>query len=281
MNNSTQNPIPRFTGLFIPVEILELEGLTTTDCMLLAWIDALQSKEMGGCYASNEHFCEKMGLKSNTITGIITKLEKMKLLKRASFDGRTRILVTCKENWFNPPSQSMSDVDLNQGGGGLKSRGGVDYNQGPSYIRDTSVDTSIEKEQEMRAEATQSSESSSSKSKVSEEALKTESEIINLMNAQNIPGWNAPKSHFLAHQCDILLRAGATYQQIILVVLWALESDWWGPKLFSTKTNPGTVIRKNFAEWFKSVKTPKRQGTDRRLRDSNNMPVENEHKHLF
>ena len=96
-----ETPNPRFVGLFIPAEILEIEELTTTDHMLLAWIDGLQSKEHGGCFASNEYFAKKLRLKENTVKILITKLVDLGLVERLSFDGRQRILRTCKEKWFS------------------------------------------------------------------------------------------------------------------------------------------------------------------------------------
>src|SRR5260221_5295255 len=142
--SSEKNPNPRFTGLFIPVEILEIEGLTHTDCMLLAWIDALYSKEHGGCYASNEYFVKKMKLKENTIKVLISKLEGKGLIERVSFNGRVRIIRACKEKWFNEKSQSTAEVDLNQPQTLNKiNRRGLLESTPPIY-RDNSIDKSIE-----------------------------------------------------------------------------------------------------------------------------------------
>lgn len=108
-------PKPRFTGIFIPAEILMREDLSSTDIMLLSWIDALQCEERGGCFASNEYFATKLKLKENTVKILISKLVDLGLVERVSFDGRTRILKSCKEKWFSRPySQSTADVDLNQ-----------------------------------------------------------------------------------------------------------------------------------------------------------------------
>lgn len=111
--NYSIKPNPRFVGLFIPVEILEMD-LTSTECMLLAWIDALKCEEHGGCYASNEYFCKKLHLKENTVKILISKLVDMGLVERVSFDGRQRIIRACKEKWFIKKSQSTSEVDFNQ-----------------------------------------------------------------------------------------------------------------------------------------------------------------------
>jgi hypothetical protein len=108
-------PNPRFTGIFIPVEILTMPGLTGTDVILLSWIDALYSEEYGGCFASNAYFVRKLGLKDNTVKILLAKLKKMGLIEQVSFDGRIRVLRACKENWFKKkPIESTSEVDLNQ-----------------------------------------------------------------------------------------------------------------------------------------------------------------------
>lgn len=94
------SPIPRarFTGIFIPVEILEMKELSPLEMMLLSWIDALQCKEKGGCFASNKYLAEKLNLKDKSVSEMITKLKKLNLIRQLSFDGRERILITY--TWF-------------------------------------------------------------------------------------------------------------------------------------------------------------------------------------
>lgn len=98
--SSEKNPTIRFTGLFIPAEILEIEELSSSECMLLAWIDALYCKEHGGCYASNEYFMTKLKIKESTIRAHISHLVELGLVERVSFDGRIRVIKACKEKWF-------------------------------------------------------------------------------------------------------------------------------------------------------------------------------------
>lgn len=86
------------------------------------------------------------------------------------------------------------------------------------------------------------------KPKLSEDAKNLQKEIEQLMKSKQST-WNAPNSHFLAHQCDILLKGGSTYQEILNVVLWALESKYWASALFSPKSNPGTILRTRFSQW--------------------------------
>lgn len=100
-----KNPVVRFTGIFIPVEILNMDELSSSECMLLSWIDALYSEEHGGCFASNEYFMKKLKIKESTVRAHISKLVELGLVERISFDGRTRIIRACKEKWFDENNQ--------------------------------------------------------------------------------------------------------------------------------------------------------------------------------
>jgi Helix-turn-helix domain len=86
------NPTPRFTGIFIPIEILEREDINAFDKVLLSWIDALYCKDHHGCFASNEYLANRLKVEPNTIAKIITKLRKLNLIEDISFDGRTRVI---------------------------------------------------------------------------------------------------------------------------------------------------------------------------------------------
>jgi hypothetical protein len=88
-------PTPRFTGIFIPVEVLELDSLSQGEMILLSWIHALYCKEAGGCFASNAYLAEKLKVKENTIVKQICKLRELGLVEDVSFNGRTRILKAC------------------------------------------------------------------------------------------------------------------------------------------------------------------------------------------
>lgn len=85
-------PSARFTGIFIPIEILENEDLNAFDKIVLSWIDALYCKEHHGCYASNEYIATRLKVEPNTIAKILTKLRKLNLIEDVSFDGRKRVI---------------------------------------------------------------------------------------------------------------------------------------------------------------------------------------------
>lgn len=90
--NKEQNP--RFTGVFIPVEILMMNELSSTDIILLSWIDALDDtkNKHGGCYASNQYLASIMHITEKRVQIIISKLKDLKLIKQISFNGRIRVL---------------------------------------------------------------------------------------------------------------------------------------------------------------------------------------------
>lgn len=107
-----QAPTPRFTGIFIPVEILEMEEITPLEQMLLSWIDALFCKERGGCFATNEYLSKRLRVKENTIAKSLTNLRKLGLIKDISFDGRHRVIKACISEYVEK-RQSNPALDLN------------------------------------------------------------------------------------------------------------------------------------------------------------------------
>ncbi len=81
------------TGLWIPVEI-EVLPLNLTEKVLLSEIVSLD--RVGECFASNEHFSKLLGVRSDSVSRLISKLKKAGYLKQVGFDGRRRrLLPTC------------------------------------------------------------------------------------------------------------------------------------------------------------------------------------------
>lgn len=78
------------TGLWIPVEI-ELLPLSLTEKVLLSEIVSLD--RVGECFASNEHFSKLLGVRSDSVSRLISKLKKAGYLKQIGFDGRKRKLL--------------------------------------------------------------------------------------------------------------------------------------------------------------------------------------------
>jgi DNA-binding Lrp family transcriptional regulator len=78
------------TGLWIPVEI-EVLPLSLTEKVLLSEIVSLD--RVGECFASNEHFSKLLGVRSDSVSRLISKLKKAGYLKQIGFDGRRRKLL--------------------------------------------------------------------------------------------------------------------------------------------------------------------------------------------
>lgn len=118
-SGGTCTPTPRFTGIFIPVEILEMSELTLLEQMLLAWIDALYCADRGGCFASNEYLASRLKVQENTIAKAITRLRSLGLIEDVAFDGRRRVIRALIGKFVDyrhsqkPQSQSNSALDLN------------------------------------------------------------------------------------------------------------------------------------------------------------------------
>ncbi len=83
-----------FKGVWIPKEIYLNKGLNWTDKILLIEITSLDGEK--GCFASNAHFAEFLGVKETAISKSISKLKKLGFIHQSSFDGRKRILKTGK-----------------------------------------------------------------------------------------------------------------------------------------------------------------------------------------
>lgn len=117
------NPSPRFTGIFIPIEILENPSLTLFEMMLLSIIDSLYCPKHRGCYASNAHLGKRAGnAQENTVVKSLTKLRRLGLIEDVSFDGRTRVIRALINKYVHEAqSQSYADWDKNPRGVGEKS----------------------------------------------------------------------------------------------------------------------------------------------------------------
>jgi hypothetical protein len=118
---------PRFTGLFLPAEIMQLEDLSFLEMILLGWIDALHKPEYGGCFASNKYLAERLKVKENTISKAISHLRDLKLIVDVFYDGRTRI-IRSNHHAYIAEVQSKGGLDKNPREGWIKIQGGLDKN---------------------------------------------------------------------------------------------------------------------------------------------------------
>ena len=85
---------PKFTGVWIPSEVLQLDTLSITDKVVYGIINALDNED--GCYASNGYLATTLGLSERQIKNIIKTLCDYNLVVRVEVDGR-RILRTVEK----------------------------------------------------------------------------------------------------------------------------------------------------------------------------------------
>lgn len=86
----------RFTGFFIPVELIENKELSWVDRIILSEIDALNINGEG-CFAQNEHFCKLLDVKARTVVYSIGKLNKMELISIKNPQSKNRRLFVNEE----------------------------------------------------------------------------------------------------------------------------------------------------------------------------------------
>ncbi|MCG9971170.1 helix-turn-helix domain-containing protein [Christiangramia crocea] len=62
-----------FTGIWVPVEVLELKCVSGNELLLLSYIIGLSNNNRG-CYATNKHLAERLGLSRGRISEMISSL---------------------------------------------------------------------------------------------------------------------------------------------------------------------------------------------------------------
>ncbi len=95
------------TGIWIPLWIENLK-LTNSQKKLLAEIVSLHQR--GKCFASNQYFSEVLGLKPDTISGMISFLKKKGFIRQTGFDGRKRYLEPASDS--SPTQKQMQQTEM-------------------------------------------------------------------------------------------------------------------------------------------------------------------------
>lgn len=84
----------KFTGIWIPAEVVQLDTLTITEKLTYGIISALDNEE--GCYASNGYLATTLKLSERQVKNVIKTLIDYNLVKRVESDGK-RILRTIEK----------------------------------------------------------------------------------------------------------------------------------------------------------------------------------------
>jgi len=98
------------TGIWIP-EWINALGLKGNMKLLYAEIVSLSKN---GCFASNQHFAEVLGLKQDTVSRMISTLKKNGFVMQSSFDGRKRTLVPLRLKSSNTELEKTPMQNRNQ-----------------------------------------------------------------------------------------------------------------------------------------------------------------------
>ena len=85
---------PSFTGVWIPVEVFQMETLTITEKVVYGIVNALDNEE--GCYASNGYLAQTLQLSDRQVKNVLKSLIDFQLVVRIELNGR-RILRTVEK----------------------------------------------------------------------------------------------------------------------------------------------------------------------------------------
>ena len=239
MSDDAKIPVPRFTGIFIPVEILDHEDLTLLEKIMLSWIDALFDPEKGGCCA---YLSKRLQAKENTVCKSIAKLRRLGLIDDVSFDGRQRVIRAtigrhidkCQSQsaWDSHPSQGRIKIP---GSLGEKSIAGTP----PSYIysKAESKEEKVNQKGPAIASRPDGLTSHSAPSKAKKE--KKEASQQGKMLAQSLwdrikgllPDHRAPNLDKWAQDMDkILIIDCRPANEVLEILAWVFEQSTFWPK---------------------------------------------------
>lgn len=85
---------PKFQGVWIPIEVIQMETLTITEKVVYGIVNALDNEE--GCYASNGYLATTLQLSDRQVKNCLKTLIDFQLVVRVELDGR-RILRTVEK----------------------------------------------------------------------------------------------------------------------------------------------------------------------------------------
>jgi len=92
-------PVKGFYGVFIPSQLLRMDGLALSEKIILAAVDTLYEKEEGGCAKSNPEIAHMLGLGLSAVKSSIPRMITAGLIERINFNGRKRVIRACNEKW--------------------------------------------------------------------------------------------------------------------------------------------------------------------------------------
>lgn len=85
---------PSFTGVWIPVEVFQMETLTITEKVVYGIVNALDNEE--GCFASNGYLAKTLQLSERQVKNVLKTLIDYQLVVRVELNGK-RLLRTVEK----------------------------------------------------------------------------------------------------------------------------------------------------------------------------------------
>jgi hypothetical protein len=119
---------PSFTGVWIPVEVFQMDTLTITEKVVYGIVNALDNEE--GCYASNGYLAQTLQLSDRQVKNVLKTLIDYQLVVRIELEGK-RILRTVEKQAL------VGATDFLGRGKQISRKGG---NRLPTYSKDDKKD---------------------------------------------------------------------------------------------------------------------------------------------
>lgn len=119
---------PSFTGVWIPVEVFQMDTLTVTEKVVYGIVNALDNED--GCYASNGYLAQTLQLSDRQVKNVLKTLIDYQLVVRIELNGR-RILRTVEKQAL------VGATDFLGRGKQISRRGG---NALPTYSKEDNKD---------------------------------------------------------------------------------------------------------------------------------------------
>ena len=233
-----ETPRPRFTGLFLPAEILEVKKsmkLSYFELLLLSWVDAYYNEKEGGCFATNEHLSEQMGTEENTVAKGLTRLRKLKLIEDVSFDGRKRVIRALV-------GKTVDKIQAIQSRVGQPSNAKLDSH--PSDV--PPLPYSYSKDDINTSSVDNSKKSSTQKEKEISKEAKELAQLLKDRIKSHYPAFKEPNLDSWSKDMDKLLRIDKkAVSDARYVIIWACSDRFWQPHILSAKK-----LREKFDQLF-------------------------------
>lgn len=244
-------PNMRFTGIFIPVEIMQIEGLNATDWALLSVIDALYSEEHGGCFATNAYLAAKVTKETSVCRKSLYKLIKMGLVEEERTNGERILVAKINEKVSEIKTKLKKRLGEQRCTGGVhRCTGGVCTVAHPTrYIY------SYIKEDIYRRISCDSCETADAISRFFFSLIQKKNEA---QKKPNFKTWNSEIE-------KIIKLDKRDPKQIIDLIDWAQSHEFWGTNILSPKAlrkQYDTLLIQMQAEQAKQAKDPKKKAKD-------------------